>query len=141
MSVYQDNELNLPCLERVFSHLHANLHANLLVLTVKPLSKHFKTWVDKHPGARGHKLKPAAEVPAWALPALSVQQLRYKQKKQLLISAAGGGQLMTVRWLREQGCAWDLGASDAAAAGGHSTIVHPQESNSGQMATIYSCSD
>ena len=86
------DELNLPLLETTFSRLPSN-H---IVLLVRPLNKHFKQWADKQLADRCNRVDPSAEVPSWSLPALGVQQLRYNQKKQLIISAAKGGQLTTL---------------------------------------------
>ena len=85
------SELDLPSLESTFSSLPLNPPLNHIVLSVTPLSKHFKHWADKQLEERGKRVDPSAEVPSWSLPALGFQHLNYKQKKQLMISAAKGG--------------------------------------------------
>ena len=112
-------ELDSSSLESTFS----KLPCNHIVLLVRPLSKHFKQWSDGHLAERCNRVDPSAEVPSWSLPALGFQHLRYKQKKKLMVSAAKGGQLSTLRWARQQGCPWDRRVSDAAAAGGHLAVL------------------
>ena len=113
------NELDIPSLEYVF----ASMPSNHIVLLVRPLSKHFKQWTNGQLAERCNRLDPSPEVPSWSLPALGVQHLRYKLKKQLMVSAAKGGHLTTLQWARQQGCPWDLHVSEAAAAGGHLAVV------------------
>ena len=113
------SELELACVESAFS----TLPFNHIVLSVKPLSKHFKQWAKEQLAGRCNLVDPRAEVPSWSLPALGVQQLSYKQGKQLMASAARGGQLTTLQWARQQGCAWDCHVSEAAAVGGHLAVV------------------
>ena len=112
-------QLDLGSLQHVFSFLSPN-H---LVLLAKPLSKHFRQYVERAQGPKASKVDPSSEIPLGALPRLEVGSLKYKQKKQLMIAAAKGGCLQTLQWAREQGCPWDRSVSDAAAEGGHLAVL------------------
>ena len=113
------NELDIPSLESTF----ASLPSNHIVLLVRRLSKHFKQWTDNKLAERCNRVDPSTEVPSWSLPALGIQHLRYKQKKQLMVSAAKGGQSTTLCWARTLGCPLDCNVSNAAAAGGHLAVL------------------
>ena len=96
-------------------HILSFLFSNDLVLSAKPLSKHFKQYVENRCRAQGRKsdkVDPSSEVPLWALPNLEVGSLTYEQKQQLMTAAAKGGCLQTLRWAREQGCPWGRSFSD-----------------------------
>ena len=113
------HELDLPSLACVFSFLHGNY----MQLSIRPLSKHFKQWVEDQPSLQPAKLDPSADIPPWALPALNLQQLKYNQKKKLMVSAAKGGQLTTLQWARQKGCPWDKRVTAAAAKGGNLAVL------------------
>ena len=84
----------------------------------KPLSKHFKQWVEKQHGRKSKTLSASSHVPAWALEALSTANLSDDQQQQFVVSAAKGGQLETVQWAIVQGVPMQRRISNAAAAGG-----------------------
>jgi hypothetical protein len=47
----------------------------------------------------------------------------------LCASAARGGQLLALQWLRDRGCAWDAGTCWAAALGGHLAVLQWARAN------------
>jgi hypothetical protein len=112
-------ELDTASLQHVFSFLSAND----LVLSVKPLSKIFRQYVNSTLESKSNSVTASADVPSWALPRLGVTSLTYKRKKQLMSIAAKGGRLQTLRWARAVGCPWDPSLNEAAAEGGHLAVL------------------
>ena len=100
-------------------HVFCFLSRNHLVLSVKPVNRHFKEFVQRQQQGKSNQVAASDEVPLWALPSLEVASLAYKQKKQLMAAAAKGVHLLTLKWARQQGLPWDRTISDAAAEGGH----------------------
>jgi hypothetical protein len=112
-------ELDTASLQNVFHFLSANE----LVLSVKPLNKHFREHVNTVIEGKASKVDASADVPSWALASLGVTSLTYLQKKQLMAAAAKGGCLQTLQWARGQGCPWDVSVSRAAAEKGHPAVL------------------
>ena len=110
-------ELDIASLQHVFSFLSRN-H---LVLSIKPLSKHFKEHVRITQQSKADKVAASNDVPLWALPSLGVASPTYNQKKRLMLTAAKGGCLLTLKWAREEDRPWDRTISDGAAEGGRTT--------------------
>ena len=53
------SEQDVRALESTFS----NLPVNHIVLSIRPLSKHFKKWADERLGKRSNQVAPSSEVP------------------------------------------------------------------------------
>ena len=116
MGAMQQDGLDVACLQHIFSFLSPNY----LVLLVKPLSKHFKGYVEH---ARGHKAKHVdalSDVPPWALSSMGIGSLGSPQQMDLITAAARRGCLHTLDWAKSRGLNLRyLHVSDSAAAGGH----------------------
>jgi hypothetical protein len=112
-------ELDAASLQHIFSFLSPND----LVLSVKPLNKHFRAHVSFVLQGKANKVAASDNLPSWALPSLELTSLTCGQKKQLMAAAAKGGRLQTLLWAREQGCPWDCSISEAAAASGHLDVL------------------
>jgi hypothetical protein len=135
-----------------FNHLEylfSFLSANYITLSVKPLNKHFKQWVEHKSGSDSNKVSAGSLVPTWALQALTTDHLSSEQQQQLKVLSAKGGQLYllqwfskgkpldakvseaaaeggniaTLEWLKQQGCLWFARICAAAAKGGHKHVL------------------
>jgi hypothetical protein len=89
-------DLDVASLQHVFSYLSAND----LVLSIKPLNTHFRSYVNSGLAGKASEVTASADVPSWALNTLGLDSLTDKEKKQLIVAAAKGGCLQTLQWAR-----------------------------------------
>jgi hypothetical protein len=108
-----ESGLGFDNLEYIFSFLSPNC----ITLSVKPLNRHFKQWVEHNYGSDSKKVSAGSHVPTWALLALRTDHLSSEQQQLLKVLAAKGGQLYLLKWF-SKGKPLDAEVSDAAAEGG-----------------------
>jgi len=117
-------DLDLASLEKIFD----SFPPNYLVLSVKPLSKHFRQWVKEQHTSSSNVIDASLELPLWVLQELGAASFSFNQQKQLLTSAAKRGDMAILDYLKTHRSAWDslhcrVDTCEAATKAGNLDVV------------------